>query len=220
MMSNNSFKPTPLRGASQFRCQTAVATDLDFTTLTPEWTWTFMSLTEGRAAQIAHAPECLERLNGVLSMAYLLGGEKPGSKMVGTYFRGALCEFASIDDAAASELGVRLPLLQTTFPLPHILKLLRNVQLHLTPVVLGSTPMLLELRLEPVTPVEVQRWYVSDLSAERLVKLDAFKGRKARYTADQAKEMVAWFVHAQSHLGLPDLMRRAVEDVIDRFGKV
>lgn len=178
-----------------------------------------MSLPESRKSKIAYAPKTLERINGALHMAYLLSREYSGSENANIYFRSALCEFSSINDIAKSEIDSEQPLLNTSHPLPHILKLLRNTQVHVSSFALDNPTMSLVLGIAGSTPVTCSKWIIADISEEDLLRLDAFTKNRPHYTKEDATRMIEWLNHAQSQFGIPDLIRRAIEIFIDTHEK-
>lgn len=196
-------------------------TNLRFDPLVADTTATFFSLDDDDRAKLATMPGTLERLEGALHFAYGLSTPEGHhrERLAGSFFRAALAEYVSLDEIARIERPTpRFSILATDLPLPHILKALRNLQIHLRTTPLRADRMWLHLRLvKGEQPVEVARWCVADLTADHLMELDAFTGANPKYTREQAGKLVAWFHAAQSLFGFPDLVWRAVRDALDRL---
>lgn len=195
---------------------------LDFTPLRRECTPTFMCLPREEEQRLASTPLTLDRLQSALHFANLLRCAKQEHEMMraGAYFRASLAEFVSVQEIARVEASnwKKFELLDTTLPLPHMLKLLRNMQIHVRTVSLKDRRMWLHLRLAVgARPVETSKWCVDDLTPEQLLELRAFKINKPQYNQEQATQLVTWFQDAQELFGVPDLVWYAVNDAARRL---
>ena len=199
---------------------------LDFN-LIPEYEFTaiFMSLPRDIEAAIRQFPRTEERINSALTFCAQVMNCDPdkipeAARKAGGYFRAALAEYASIEDAFNPERPAGTPefrLHNTRNPLPHILKQLRHLQVHLVANELAKQTISLVLKNLPgAEPVDVTIWTISDLTDAQFNELDAFKKYK-RYTPAQATEMVNWINTRQPQFGIHDLIHRGLVEAAERI---
>lgn len=195
--------------------------DIQFDPLVVESTPAWYSFRERERTELSRQlPDTLERLEGALHFAFeLTNVAERDLARARLFFRAALAEYSSIEDISKRERpSLRFELRATGWPLPHILKVLRNLHVHLKSVEFRHSHQSLEFRgTRNTDPVDVVKWCVSDLSADDLLKVRAFQGSRPEYTKDQAEQLVAWFDDAQEHFGIPDLLWRAVHDARNRL---
>jgi hypothetical protein len=203
-----------------------VATKLDFN-LIPEYefTATFMSLPRDIEAAIRQFPQTEERIEGALMFCARVMNCDPdkvpdAARKAGAYFRAALAEYASIEEAFNRERPAGTPefrLHGTPNPLPHILKQLRHLQIHLVTNEMAKQTISLVLKNVPgAEPVDVIIWTIDDLTDAQFNELDAFK-KKKHYTPAQATEMANWINTRQTQFGIHDLIHRGLVEAAERI---
>lgn len=203
-----------------------VANKLDFK-LIPEYefTATFMSLPDDLEAAIRRYSQTEERIKGALMFcAHVMNCDPDRSseaaRRAGAYFRAAMAEYASIEEAFNRERPAGTPefkLHNTRDPLPHILKQLRHLQIHLVASKLSKETISLVLKNMPgAEPVDVTIWMIRDLTDAQFNELDAFKIKK-HYTPAQATEMVNWINIRQAQFGIHDIIHRGLVEAAERI---
>jgi hypothetical protein len=93
-------------------------------------------------------------------------------------------------------------------PLLHLMRELRNLEIHLTSSQLSKakkdvTVILFDTEHQSQTTI----WTVSDLTVEKFQELGY---TKKRYSEEEIREMVTWFNEAQHDWGVNDLLLRAI----------
>lgn len=189
----------------------------------PEFTPTFMHLPKELEEAMRPCLRTLERMQAALSSARGMDSIKPegdhSRSRAESAFRSALIDYVSIEDILKRELPAVQPpfkLFDTENPLPHILKQLRNLQVHLVASKMSERAISLHLRNVPgAEPVDVTVWTISDLTDSQLLELDAFK--EGYYTPAQATEMVNWLNTRQTLFGIGDIIYRGVIEAAERI---
>ena len=199
---------------------------LNFTLLPEfEFTATFMCLPQNLEDALLRFPETSERVESSLMFCSNLTYCDPkkdscAALKAGRYFRAALAEYHSIEEAFNRERPDGSPsfhLYSTENPLPHILEQLRHLQVHLTINEMSDRQVSLWLKNVPeAQPVDVRIWTISDLTDTQLKSLRAFRNEK-HYTATQATEMVHWVNTRQTDFGIHDLIHRGLVEVAERI---
>jgi hypothetical protein len=170
-------------------------------------------------------PETEERFAGALMFCGHLRGCDPeksprAATRAGAYFRASLAEYASIEETFNRERPANTPefkLHDTRNPLPHVLKQLRHLQIHLVTTGMSDFKTSLLLKNVPgAEPVEVTIWAISDLTDAQFNELDAFKKYK-HYTPAQATEMADWISTRQSTFGIADIIHRGLVEAAERI---
>ncbi|MDB5978364.1 MAG: hypothetical protein JWR07_5124 [Nevskia sp.] len=203
---------------------------LDFKPHIATWTPTFECLAEPIERLLRQfLPATLERLNGTLTFAHKLSLAQPSEhEAARLYFRASLAEYVSIEDVATQE-GDRqfskFSVRGNQWPLPHIFRLLRHLNVHVQSNTLSDRQVALQLKNLPnAQPVNCSLWYVEGLTASHLLQLDGFnKGKIPEYRPVDAEKMVEWLEAAQHPYGITDLIWRAVVEAGDdlcRFYKL
>ncbi len=193
---------------------------LDFAPLNPSSYAAFFSLGDEWKSALSAFPETLSRIEGALHFAHRLriaGEGGPEERFAGSYLRASLAEYVAIEEMAKVEFGNDFSLLNTRCPLPHILKILRNYQMHIGTTKVSEENM--EVLYRGAT-FELGKWVVMDIESGHLLDLRAFKerGRKpAMYSEKTAEKMVDWLNESQGTFGFPDLIYRAAMDVCNRL---
>ncbi|WP_447926815.1 hypothetical protein [Vreelandella sp. EE27] len=195
---------------------------LKFDALEPESYEVFFSLDEATEKSLSEYPETLSRARGALHFAHLLRSAEEGDgreKMAGSYLRASLAEYVAIDEMAKIELQDEgFFLLDTDWPLPHVLKILRNFQMHIGTTKVTQENMQILYLEEPFT---LGKWVVTDIHTGNLLNLHAFQASKKKppiYSEETATKMVQWLNDAQATFGFPDLIYRGVMDACNRIG--
>jgi hypothetical protein len=132
------------------------------------------------------------------------------------FLRAALAEFVGMEEMAKSSSPTNVhhvSICSSKKPLLHILRELRNHELHLraSPLSSISKPVsLVSVRQceSPPVELEIPIWYVDSITTESFQLL-----RNARYyQAEDLKQMVAWFNRAQKEWGICHLIWLAVNE--------
>lgn len=127
------------------------------------------------------------------------------------YFRAALSELIRVEDVCRI-YGKSLALKQSSDPLLHTIKLLRNYQVHVGAFKLSSGAVLAKRGdLEGV----YESFIVTNLSAPELRKLDSASG----YTDAQLEELLHLFNVHQRRLGVVQLLYNATLHVATQLGE-
>jgi len=193
-----------------------------------EFTATFMCLPKELEAALVGFPETSERIESSLMFCSKLTYCDPkedrlAATKAARYFRAALAEYVSIEEALNRERPLGTPefnLYSTENPLPHILEQLRHLQVHLTISEMSDRSVSLWLKNVPGSePVDVRIWTISNLTDSQLTSLRAFKNGK-HYTAAQATEMVKWINTRQADFGIHDLVHRGLVEVAERIAAI
>lgn len=186
----------------------------------PEFTPTFMSLPSELEDSMQRFPRTLKRMKAVLTNCCGIKISQP--QQAENAFRAALTEFAAIEDLLNRELpegNLKFRLLDTDNPLPHILKQLRNLQVHLEGSSIAGHQISLWLKNVPgAEPIDMLVPTIADLTDTQLLELDAFQ--KGYYSQAQASEMVAWINTRQLLFGIDDVIYRGVVEAAERITAV
>jgi hypothetical protein len=193
-----------------------------------EFTATFMCLPQNLEGALVRFPETLERIESSLMFCSKLTycdpkQDRRAGMKAGRYFRAALAEYVSIEEAFNRERPSdtsEFNLDSTENPLPHILEQLRHLQVHLTTSEMSDRRVSLWLKNVPGSkPVDIRIWTISDLTDSQLTSLHAFKNEK-HYTATQATEMVNWLNARQTDFGIHDLVHRGLVEIAERIAAI
>ena len=164
-------------------------------------------------------PEVLDRVEGCVHLCYLTNADPAGTQLGDPsparvrqkFLRAALCEFASISDAAKLDFdaaGKRAPgMRQLVHPQIHVVRLLRHANVHLTASTLAkeSRPAVWpgpEGRVE----FEHTHYIVANLAAT--VRETA---RARDYTAADLSRMLEWLESEQREWGIANVVHRTAE---------
>lgn len=128
-------------------------------------------------------------------------------------FRAALTEFASIEDAQKldykehGESRTPIKLNDTSNPLLHIFRELRNLEIHLRHCELRSSPKDVLWGKKEI-PLTIDVWMMEGITSDTFALL-----RNANnYSPQQIEQMVTWFNTAQAEWGVQQLFLLAVEE--------
>jgi hypothetical protein len=162
-------------------------------------------------------PEVRDRLLNALYFCGCIESDTENRLRSG-YLRAALAELVSVEDTLyrlqrRNELpgGVRR-LNHSSNPLLHIVRELRNLEIHLRSSTLDSEKRELLWghvdRPEDATPVSWTIWWLDDLDLQAFEALYNFK----RYDRAAFAKALAWFDEAQRQWGISELVLRAIKE--------
>jgi len=192
----------------------------------PEFTYPFAALYPRELEEeLRKLPRTHDRIQAALIACAEMDNSKPGSDRARfkaeSAFRSALTEYVAIEDTLNRELPAgkpRFKLHGTQNPLPHVLELLRHLQIHGMANELSDITVSLWLKNVPgAEPVDVPAWIISDLADAQLLKLNAFA--EGFYTPAQAAEMVNWVKTRQTKFGIGDIIHRGILETAERIVK-
>ena len=185
----------------------------------------FYTMSDGLAARLRAFPEAYDRAWGTLHLGYNISGDETTLRTHAenlmrareAHLRAALSEFVGMEAALTRDLVRRhdgrtaIKSSDTANPLPHIIRELRNLELHLH----SSTMSVLEGTASwqpPDTPDREEfphhSWYIDNVGREALASLR----NASLYHPAELRQLVDWFNEAQSVWGVAELIRLAVED--------
>lgn len=143
------------------------------------------------------------------------------------FLRASLAEFVAMEETLERDLrlmGINQPAIrcnQTSNPLLHIIRELRNFEIHLHSSKLTSfrMPAMLgdDQKPEEALAFEANIWIIDDLTETGFKQLR----NAARYTDRDIIQLLAWFNNAQKVWGIRELIFRAVhlycDTIISRY---
>jgi hypothetical protein len=126
------------------------------------------------------------------------------------YTRAALAEFAGIDEFIEQNLKQLKREDYTIYkqpnPLFHIMKILRNYNVHVGESTLSEKAMKVALPSKPQEAFEISIRYINNLSADKLKQLKSTKD----YSKAEIEKMIVHFDNAQREFGVSALLIRGV----------
>jgi hypothetical protein len=154
-----------------------------------------------------------ERAEGVFELAKKIGGDD--HKLSGIYLRASLGEFVSMEETLIADLPGQSPLKlnQINNTLLHILRELRNFQVHLKNVDLNynSSEATIINERDPnfsLGPFSTKLTVVDNLNVQELKKLHNIK---KYYTDDGIKHMINWLNSAQKEYSIQTLVLKGLK---------
>src|SRR5712692_5742738 len=146
--------------------------------------------------------------------ADLLSTDEPkATRLREAFLRAALVEFVSTEQTLKTDLQLlQIPktpitMLKLEHPLLHIMRVLRNHEIHLTSHKMSHSPKQVEMVINGRTyQSQATIWTIDALTTKD------FGDRKVknRYTQSDIESMVKWFNDAQANWGVNDLLFRAI----------
>lgn len=140
--------------------------------------------------------------------------EPKATRLREAFLRASLSEFVSIEDTLERDLEtLAIPkkpirIFNLKHPLLHIMRVLRNLEIHLTSHQLSQSKKDVVMAFgETEHHTQTTVWTIDDLTVERFQKP---RGVKDRYSPTEIEEMVKWFNVAQGDWGVNDLLFRAL----------
>ena len=186
----------------------------------------FMRLDDDIAAGIASLTKLSERASNAVRFAYWAGGtseilrcpESDVQQLREGCFRAALTEFASMEEVQVldyKDRGIsRMPLKlnETSNPLLHLFRELRNLEVHLRHSELRSVPKDVlwghKDRPAEATALTISIWILDGVTPQSFGLLRNAK----HYTSDQIDQMISWLNTTQEQWGIQEIFLLAVED--------
>ncbi|QGM26914.1 hypothetical protein [Acinetobacter towneri] len=156
-------------------------------------------------------PEVYDRFCGIIYMAAKVGGDSDKyfiSKKAkdAVHIRSALSEFVGVEEYVMQTYPNAVPeayrLYKSSNPIFHMLKLLRNFNIHLSDSVLDFKPMMVRTLIENSGEFEINVDFISNLSVDELKRLKSAKD----YSAELLYEMVRCFEKEQHEFGISTLI--------------
>tara|TARA_R110000851_G_scaffold331701_1_gene506289 strand:+ start:281 stop:1021 length:741 start_codon:yes stop_codon:yes gene_type:complete len=166
-----------------------------------------------------------DRFCGVIYMLVKVGGDpdrfiisKEANDTV--HIRAALSEFVGIEEYI-KEIYPNLPkvdyrIYKSSNPIFHIIKLLRNYNIHLTNSTLKQKPMMVKTLIDESQEFEIQVEYISNLSVSELRRLSSAKD----YSDTQLQKMVECFNNEQHEFGVTTLIIKAALEYSEQIKKL
>lgn len=155
----------------------------------------------GTAARIEMA------LRFCTKIANLEGSDEADLRLREGYMRASLAELVSVEDTLKWERPQEpFELWWSQNPLLHVLRELRNLNVHLKPSKFDSREIVVRMAAPGSDDVPINIHLVRDFTVEAFKKLRNSK----RYTDQQAVDMVAWFNDFQQHWGIADAIHQGI----------
>jgi len=189
----------------------------------------------GAKNPLTELPETYDRADAAVKFCWFVGGpaERLCCKEDDTmttrqaFLRAALSEFASMEEALKRDLvsiGIKdrcMKITDSRNPLLHIVKQLRNLEIHLRSGAISSQrqrALLQNLKKpESVSEQNLTIWVMDDLTTEQF---DNLRGAHL-YRENDRNELISWFNQAQKAWGLDEIVFRAVlsfgQELIERY---
>ena len=166
--------------------------------------------------------EIYDRFCGVIYMAVHVGGESDKyfiSKKAkdASYIRASLCDFVSIEEyikQSYPDLNIEnYRFYKSTNPIFHMLKLLRNYNIHLSDSTLANKSMMVRIPKDGTDDFEIQVEFISNLSIPEIRKLYSAKD----YTDQQLQKMIECFEKEQHEFGVSALIIKSALDYAEKI---
>jgi len=186
-------------------------------------TCTFIRLPAEDERRIAALPATAARINMALIFCAQIGSadkaDQQAIRKCEGYMRATLAELVSVEDTLAWERpGKVFRLWQSANPLLHIMRELRNMNVHLQPSTFGTREISVQLRVEGSVPTDIEIFTLQNFTAERFKQLHNAK----RYTEQQVEDLVAWFNTFHKQWGIADAIHQGIcvlaVTLIDEYG--
>tara|TARA_R110000796_G_scaffold93563_1_gene198172 strand:+ start:613 stop:1311 length:699 start_codon:yes stop_codon:yes gene_type:complete len=166
-----------------------------------------------------------DRFCGVIYMLAKVGGDSD-TFIISTeakntvHIRAALSEFVGIEEYI-KEIYPNLPkinyrIYKSLNPIFHLIKLLRNYNIHLSHSTLQQKSMMVKTLVDENQVFEIQIDYISNLSVSELRRLSSAKD----YSDTQLEKMVECFNKEQHEFGITTLIMKAVLDYSEQIEKI
>ncbi|MBM5114925.1 hypothetical protein HYN93_22515 [Vibrio parahaemolyticus] len=131
------------------------------------------------------------------------------------HFRAAMVEFASIDDVL-KKLNIDFSITKSKNPLLHLMRLLRNYQVHFSSVSFRKEPFSFECQGNLYNSSAL---VIDNLNVDDLAQLRAVKHYK-NYTHSELNEMIRLFDSQQRVFGVVSLLRKGVDELSVEIGRL
>lgn len=160
--------------------------------------------------RLSPLPETLDRAEGAFWFSHKINSTEEDIKRRESFLRASLAEYVSMEDtldrdldkAEISDEPVRIRDFED--PVLHIIRELRNLELHLRTSELSSDEI---PAISGDIEFDKQIWFVNDLEIEHVLN-NLYNARY--YDDDDLRKLIDWFNPAQRLMGIGELIRRAV----------
>lgn len=182
----------------------------------------FVCLPDKIEKAIGGLPETSTRFLAALKFCWYASGtsdvlfadEPKATRLREAFLRASLSEFVSIEDTLKRDLEtLEIPdtpirIFDLKHPLVHIMRVLRNLEIHLTSHQLSHSKKDVVMVVgETEHQTQTTVWTIDDLTVERFQRP---RGVKEHYSSREIEAMVKWFNAAQRDWGVNDLLFRAL----------
>ena len=144
----------------------------------------------------------------------LFADEPKATRLREAFLRASLSEFVSTEDTLKRDLevlgitAVPIKIFDLEHPLVHIMRVLRNLEIHLTSHQLSHSKKDVVMEFSGVKhQTQTTVWTIDELTVERFCQP---KGVKSNYSPKDIEAMVKWFNVSQGDWGVNDLLFRAI----------
>ncbi|MBY7858304.1 hypothetical protein KW419_08470 [Vibrio fluvialis] len=177
------------------------------------------------AKELAEFPDVYDRVCSVIYHCTMVANE-PVKKCISlsakdaTHIRSALCEFVGIEDLLKQLYPTlsnnSFAIYKSENPVLHMIKLLRNYNVHISNSQLSQKSMKVRTKLDNFQEFDVTVGYISNLSLESLKLMYSANN----YTDSQLIRMIEVFECEQHEFGVTTLIQKAVIDYSQHLAKV
>lgn len=165
-------------------------------------------------------PEIWNRSVSALYMLFKMGGEPPQDGVTRqinaeVHLRSALVEFVGIEELLQKK-GFDFKIVNLSNPVFHIMRLLRNYQVHFSKLDIK------DIKVDVIFSEEEHTWNVliiDNLQASKLSELHAVKRFKT-YSHEQVKQMAEMFNEQQNRMGVYELLRVSMHLYLIEVGQL
>lgn len=196
---------------------------LDFSDLpTLDYMSLFHRLSDDVEKGISKFPEVTGRAEGAVYFSNRISAPPQArddnrDQLREAFLRASIAEFAGIEEALERDLktlqisSLPLKIKDTADPLLHIIRELRNLEIHLqsSDFVSSQKDVLFGDFENPerAHPLKITNWYIADIGVAQFRKLR----NASRYTSLDIQSLITWFNQAQKQWGIGELVRLATE---------
>ncbi len=189
----------------------------------------FFALDADAKIKLSKLPQTLARAEGAISFSLAINGSKELVKGVEdpditrkreSKLRASLAEYVSMEEALERDLqntGIGTSVLkinQSQNPLLHIMRELRNLEIHLNSSTLASVKKDYIWKVDgDEVPFTGNVWYIDNLVDSSLLKLRNSK----YYDPTELKNATAKFLKIQKEWGLSELLLRTIKEYCDNI---
>ncbi|HEL2981978.1 hypothetical protein D7Y57_03645 [Stenotrophomonas maltophilia] len=171
---------------------------------------------------LQQVPQLYERATSALYMLFLSGGSDipirngvPGELHVAMHVRAALTEFVGIEEAMKNA-GHAYRITNSTSPLLHFMRMLRNYQIHIgtqpmarktVGIVFGGSDAVMDIAI------------INNLRADDFMQLEAIR-KYSSYSRNEVERMIELFCAQQERLGVYEILRQGTNRLIHEVLKL
>jgi hypothetical protein len=171
---------------------------------------TVISLKDKYKQSLKEYPEVLNRFNGI---NHFINNIKDGSSLSESYLRASLSELISVDDILNKIYKIPFQIYKTKHPLLILLKIIRNLNIHIEPNKISSKDIDVTLYKKDIT---IDIIYISDLTIEMLNKIRTVnKDYKNIKNYNDLKDTLHWFNNLCREIGIREILFKAVDIYIE-----